>query len=99
MLWNRKSDVHLWTHSLHSIQHHNGPITQPHSCGHLGGEVHVAGGVDEVQQVLLSSCAPQTPSTVNQNLEARTHLGPFSCLEEAAPTGRFPTVRRSSPCL
>lgn len=44
---------YLWTHSLHSIHYDDGPVTQTHSGGHLGGEVHVTGGVDQVQQVLL----------------------------------------------
>lgn len=57
VLWTKASiAIHLWTHSLHSIDHHNGPITQPHSCGHFRGEIHMTGGVDEVQQVLLISC-------------------------------------------
>lgn len=42
-------NTYLWTHSLHSINDYNGPVTQPDSSGNLWGEVDMTGRVNQVQ--------------------------------------------------
>lgn len=63
---DEKMSAHLGTDSLHSINHYNGSIAEADSCGHFRGEVHMTGGVDEVQQVLLLSCERQRPAIIKK---------------------------------
>lgn len=48
--------LYLRTHSLDGINNNNGPITQSDSSGHLRGEVHMTGRVDQINEVIISSC-------------------------------------------
>lgn len=46
---------YLRTHSFYCVHDNNGSITQPYSRRHLGGEVHMAGRVDQINEVFALS--------------------------------------------
>src|SRR6266513_856085 len=43
----------------HRVEHGHGAVADPQAALHLDGEVHVAGGVDDVDAVLLAAARPE----------------------------------------